>query len=157
MKNDKTQSQVVVSCRRAGKRVDPRTIQRRCARSLDHLGRAEAGVSILLCDDAFIRDLNREYRHLDRPTDVLSFSMSEGEALKGDSHLLGDIAISVETAARQATELNRTITEEITSLMVHGLLHLLGYDHQLKPDEQRMQRLARELESLVIKKGTSET
>ena len=94
---------------------------------------------------------------MDRPTDVLSFSMSEGEALKGDSHLLGDIAISVETAARQATELNRTITEEITSLMVHGLLHLLGYDHQLKPDEQRMQRLARELESLVIKKGTSET
>jgi probable rRNA maturation factor len=157
MKRDKTQSHVIVSCHRAGNRVDPRTIRRRCARSLGYLGKTEAEVSILLCDDALIRDLNREYRHLDRPTDVLSFSMSEGEVLEGDSHLLGDIVISVETAARQAAELNRTMTEEVTSLMVHGLLHLLGYDHQLESEEEEMQRLAREVESFVTKRSHSET
>ncbi len=79
-------------------------------------------VSILLTDDRGIRGLNRRFRNIDRPTDVLSFPME-------DERLLGDIAISVETAIRQAGDFKVSLEEEMARLVVHGLLHLLGYDH----------------------------
>lgn len=143
--------EVVVRCRKAGRSVDPRTIQRRCKRLLEHLDHPDASLSILLCDDAFIHTLNLEYRQMDHPTDVLSFSMAEGPALEGDSKLLGDIIISTETAARQAPLLGHTITQEVTSLVIHGLLHLLGYDHQTAREEKEMQTEAQRLSAIVIK------
>jgi len=85
-------------------------------------------LSILLTTDAEIHPLNRDYRLKDRPTDVLSFSMVEGEGLK--TGLLGDIVISLETAGRQAVEKEWSLEEEVAFLLLHGILHLLGYDHE---------------------------
>ncbi|HUB33027.1 MAG TPA: rRNA maturation RNase YbeY [Bryobacteraceae bacterium] len=84
-------------------------------------------VSVLLTGDARIRRLNREYRRKDQPTDVLSFPA----ALTGDDHrLAGDLAISVDTAARQATEAGHSLATELQILVLHGVLHLAGYDHE---------------------------
>lgn len=97
-------------------------------------------VSILLTDDRQIRELNRDYREIDAPTDVLSFSQTEGEEVgQGvEDNLLGDVVISVETAERQASEAERSTDEEVDMLLVHGLLHLLGYDHADPEDAKHM-------------------
>ncbi|MFZ0630310.1 MAG: rRNA maturation RNase YbeY [Acidobacteriaceae bacterium] len=84
-------------------------------------------VSVLLTGDARIRRLNREFRRKDKPTDVLSFPAPE---LPGDPLLAGDLAISVETAARQAEDLGHALSMEVQILILHGLLHLAGYDHE---------------------------
>lgn len=92
-------------------------------------------VDITIVDDAEIHTLNRDYRNVDRSTDVLSFALDEEseeepELVGGpEEHLLGDIIISAETAARQAEEFGHGLEREIVYLAVHGLLHLLGYDH----------------------------
>jgi probable rRNA maturation factor len=96
----------------------------------------EGEVSVLLTSDQHIRTLNREFRRKDRPTDVLSFPAAE--SLNGHRHLAGDIAISVETAAKQAEEYNHPLPTELQILLLHGLLHLGGYDHQT--DTGRMAR-----------------
>jgi probable rRNA maturation factor len=95
-------------------------------------------LSIVLTKDDTLRLLNRTYRNLDRPTDVLAFAMREGEAghLHGD--LLGDVVVSVETARAQAARAGRGVLEEVTMLMVHGTLHLLGWDHDTRPKEAKM-------------------
>ena len=139
---------VSVSCRNIRGRIDPRTLRRRLTRVLRYLELDDAEVSCLLCDDSFIHELNRTYRGKDKPTDVLSFSMNEGEVLTGDRRLLGDIVISLDTAERQAAELGRTTQEELISLAVHGLLHLLGYDHISRRDEKVMLAKSTELERL---------
>jgi probable rRNA maturation factor len=99
---------------------------------------ADAELSILLCDDETIRDLNRRFRKKDKPTDVLAFPMQQGPGPGGDVTLLGDVVISVPTAARQAAERDRPIIEEVTFLLAHGLLHLLGYDHRTEREERAM-------------------
>jgi probable rRNA maturation factor len=101
-----------------------------------------------LCDDAFIQELNRTYRGRNKPTDVLSFSMKEGELLPGNNRLLGDIVISVETAARRAKDLGCTPAKEVTSLLIHGLLHLLGHDHLDSHDKKKMFSESRRLEAI---------
>lgn len=98
----------------------------------------KAELSVLLCDDTLIQELNRDYRGIDRPTDVLAFAMAEGEAVESVGQVLGDVAISVPTAARQAEEAGRDALSEITMLLAHGLLHLLGFDHGTKAEERRM-------------------
>lgn len=100
------------------------------------LPRAE--LSVLLCDDATIHELNRDYRKKNKPTDVLAFAMREGEDghLAGD--LLGDVIISLETATRQAKERGVVTRDEVMMLLAHGLLHLLGWDHQTDADDRRM-------------------
>jgi probable rRNA maturation factor len=102
------------------------------------VGRSE--LSLALVGDEEIHALNRDYAGEDKPTDVLSFSQREGEgpALPGDAPaLLGDIVISVETAARQARARGAALDEELLHLAVHGLAHLCGYDHAT-PDEERV-------------------
>ncbi len=95
----------------------------------------EAEVSVALVDDGYIQELNRVYRAQDRSTDVLSFAMQEegeGEPViegQEDELILGDIVISLETAARQAVEYNHSFQRELAFLTVHGVMHLLGYDH----------------------------
>lgn len=99
----------------------------------------KAEVSVLLTDDENISLLNEEYRGVEGPTDVLSFSQHEGEEdfpPSAQENLLGDVVISVETAQRQAAEQGHTLDEEIDVLLVHGVLHLLGYDHA-EPDEAK--------------------
>lgn len=109
-------------------------------------------VDITIVDDGEIHMLNRDYRNVDRPTDVLSFALDEKSEdepeLLGvpEEHLLGDIIISAETAARQADEFGHGLEREIVYLAVHGLLHLLGYDHRTNEDKTVMR--AKEEEAL---------
>ena len=95
----------------------------------------------MFTDDKFIRTLNNKYRGIDKPTDVLSFSLQEG-AIKSpeveSDKLLGDIIISVETAQKQADNLNHSMEKELTVLLIHGLLHLTGYDHEKDKDYKIM-------------------
>ncbi len=101
------------------------------------LSMPKAELSILLCDDRTIRALNRDYRDIDRPTDVLAFPQSEGEDADAPA-ILGDVVISLPTARRQAIKAKRTIVAEVTMLLAHGLLHLLGYDHRNRSEERIM-------------------
>ncbi len=87
-------------------------------------------VTVLLTDDENVHRLNAAFRHVDRPTDVLTFPAWEGEALAQlPDGYLGDVAISLPTARRQAAEYGHSLTRELSFLTVHGTLHLLGYDH----------------------------
>ncbi|MFH1466465.1 MAG: rRNA maturation RNase YbeY [Pseudomonadota bacterium] len=103
---------------------------------------ARAELSLVLCDDRFIQALNRDYRGKDAPTDVLSFAMREGEDADPDDPVLGDIVISLETAARQAAEHGHSTAREIQVLLIHGFLHLLGYDHGDDEQEAEMEEAA---------------
>jgi len=111
----------------------------------------QAEISLVFMDDYGIQELNKEYRGKDMPTDVLSFALLEtGEdeltIIDGEQELLlGDIIISLETAWRQAQEYNHSLEREISYLMVHGLLHLLGYDHMTDEDQEVMRRREEEL------------
>jgi probable rRNA maturation factor len=105
-------------------------------------------VSVLLTSDKHIRRLNRKFRRKDKPTDVLSFPALE---IPGDRSLAGDLAISVETAARQAKDLGHTLALEVQILMLHGLLHLAGYDH-----EQDSGQMARRENSLRRRLGLAQ-
>jgi probable rRNA maturation factor len=100
----------------------------------------DAEVSVLLTDDREIRVLNRDYRGMDKPTDVLSFAMREGEGARFAGDLLGDLVISVQTCARQARAAKRPLLDEATMLLAHGLLHLLGWDHAAAAEDKRMRR-----------------
>lgn len=100
----------------------------------------DAEVSVALVDDQYIRELNHRYRQIDAPTDVLSFAMEEGEELAdaGEGRILGDIVISLPAAVRQAAEYGHSLERELGFLAVHGVLHLLGYDHSGPGEEQEM-------------------
>ena len=113
-------------------------LARRAEAMLDELGLGDAELSILLCDDETIQTLNRRYRKKNKPTDVLAFPMEVGPAAASGPRLLGDVVISVPTAARQAAERDRPIVAEVTFLLAHGLLHLVGYDHATRDEEREM-------------------
>jgi probable rRNA maturation factor len=116
---------------------------------LASLGLRDAELSILLCGDPTIRELNRRYRKQNKPTDVLAFPMQQGPGPSAHPGLLGDVVISVPTAARQAAERDRPIIEEVTFLLAHGLLHLLGYDHATRREEREMKTRTEELLAAV--------
>lgn len=98
-------------------------------------------VSILLLDDPGIRELNRQYRQKDRPTDVLSFPMFDDTCENIQPNLLGDIVISVETALKQAEKRKHPLYRELCFLLIHGTLHLMGYDHETsKMDKRKMRK-----------------
>lgn len=110
-------------------------------------------LSIVITDDAQVRDLNREFADDDHATDVLSFSLREGEPFVSgdDTDRLGEVVISFETATRQATDAGHHVEDEMAHLLVHGILHLLGYDHLEPADETKMRgREARVLSELGI-------
>lgn len=125
---------------------------RRAAETVGELyDAADAEVSITLTDDAHIHALNREYRAVDHPTDVLSFALNESDepTIKGGpaACILGDIVLSVERAAAQAADFGHSLRRELVFLTVHGMLHLLGYDHieeaeRLEMEEEQRQVMA---------------
>lgn len=118
----------------------------------------ENEVSVTLADNQHIRELNREYRGKDRPTDVLSFALNEGDEPEilagpdgtGIETLLGDIIISLEMAESQAREYGHSLERELAYLTVHGMLHLLGYDHE---DAARKVLMRQEEERILSRLG----
>lgn len=108
-------------------------------------------LSILIVDDAMIQEVNRDYLDKDRPTNVISFAMQEGEGGGIQPDMLGDVVISAETAARDVSEAQTTFEGELYFLLLHGILHLLGYDHErgTKADAKRMEAREREVFSLI--------
>ncbi len=108
-------------------------------------------LSILFTNDAFIADLNREYRGKDSPTNVLAFPMDMSGQTGLESGMMGDIVISVDTAKREAKEMPCPLDRRIMELLVHGVLHLLGYDHERsKKDETIMRREEKRLLSMIM-------
>ena len=100
-------------------------------------------VSITLTDNAYIHKLNKQYRGIDRPTDVLSFALNESEEpeIEGGMavNVLGDLIISVERAEEQAADFGHSVRREMAFLTVHGMLHLLGYDHMEDEEREEME------------------
>lgn len=112
----------------------------------------EAEISVLITDDAEIRSLNSQYRQKDYATDVLSFPMSEYPL--DDGGMLGDIVISIDTAKKQAEENEIPLVREFAFLYIHGLLHLLGFDHELsEEDEKEMFDMQEDILRKLIKDG----
>ena len=120
----------------------PPTLARFLAQAQD-AARLRGQVTVLLTTDAAIRDLNRRFRGKDKATDVLSFPAVPLQSAKPAERVAGDIAISVDTARRQATEQGHALTCELKVLILHGVLHLAGYDHE--SDTGRMHRRERQL------------
>lgn len=104
--------------------------------------RGPAEVSLVLADDAVVQRLNRDYRGRDAPTNVLSFATSDdAEAAPGGPVLLGDVVLAFETIRREAAEQGKPLPDHASHLVVHGVLHLLGYDHQAATEAQDMERI----------------
>ena len=122
--------------------IDEHALERLAARVLGAEAVAQpAELSLLLADDGVVRELNRRYRGTDAATDVLSFAQGEGERFarpEGLARHLGDVVISLDTARRQAQEFGLGAQDEVAHLLVHGILHLLGYDHEREDDERVM-------------------
>jgi probable rRNA maturation factor len=108
----------------------------------------EADLTIYLTDDNYIKEINQQYRGMDASTDVLSFSNTYINPESGKQHL-GDIVISVERAKEQAEQSNETFADEMKLLVIHGLLHLLGYDHENTRDKEIMWKKQEEFLSLT--------
>ena len=111
-------------------------------------------MSILFVDDQRIQQLNREYRRKDRPTNVLSFSMREGEFAQVSPELLGDVVISVDTTASEAEKAGISLGAHMTWLLIHGILHLFGFDHEQSEQaademETRTKQILHKVQSLM--------
>lgn len=143
IKNDQKKIKMTPDLRRLVKRAVIATLE------FEDFGR-RAEVSVTFTDNEKIHILNREYRNVDRPTDVLSFPLSDGEDYDtdGDAVLLGDIVISLERAQTQAEEYGHSFEREVAFLTVHSMLHLLGYDHETSPEDER-DMFARQDEILI--------
>lgn len=107
-------------------------------RILSDLGCPDAELSVLIVDDAEIQQINRDYLQRDKPTNVISFAMQEGEGSGLNPSLLGDVVISADTAARDAVEVGKPIASELCFLLLHGILHLLGYDHERGTEQEAL-------------------
>ncbi|MFT5432614.1 MAG: putative rRNA maturation factor [Myxococcota bacterium] len=116
---------------------DTRALTKRAMMVADAAEIPQHEVCVTLVSDKRIHLLNRDYRSKDRPTDVLSFAQNEGELSELNPTVLGDVLISVETAERQRED--RSLFDEVTHLLIHGVLHLLGYDHEVDDEAEVME------------------
>ena len=134
-----------------------RRLAKRIIKAIEELNAEAFNLSLLITDDRHIAELNSTYRHKAKPTDVLSFpapylppvTLSDDREPKP----LGDIAISIETAARQARSFNVNLQSEMTRLLIHGILHLLGYEHEKVPSH--IAKKMRKMEEDILQRLTS--
>ncbi len=133
--------------------IDRRLVRRLVKRILEDHDRTGADLTIVFAPDDLVRELNLSYRMIDRPTDVLAFAMEEGDAsghAPGDAPgedpeeleaVLGDVVVSTDRAAVQARRYRRTAEHEVAKLVAHGVLHLLGHDHEKAADLAAMRKV----------------
>ena len=138
--------------RRGGKKFSARKLKAVALRVLQLVEHDQSELSVALIGNAEMRKLNAKFRNKDYPTDVLSFPVEEG--LPGAVRLLGDVIISVDKARQQAKERGRSLDEEMVTLLIHGVLHLLGYDHERSPKDARiMGRLEKKIYRALCDRG----
>ena len=148
---DKTAASIEVLNRQRQRAIHRAQVAHLARAVLDLIGQPDAAATITFIRDQAMRRLNRDYRGIDEPTDVLSFAYHENGGQAADEHgvyHLGDVVISVETAAAYARQLGLTFDHEIQTLVIHGVLHLAGYDHET--DHGEMRRLERRLRRELI-------
>ncbi len=140
---------VAFTCRAPHGAVWSRYLATRARQVLRALAVHRSELSLTLVDDPAMRALNRRYRGKDRPTDVLAFPLYD-PPVPADAASLGDVVISIDTAAAAANEQRRPLAACLDDLVIHGILHVLGYDHEISPaEERRMARKARAVRSAI--------
>jgi len=138
--------------RGAGKQFPSRRLKKVALTVLGLVEQENVELSLALVGNAEMQKLNAKYRRMNHPTDVLSFPIEE--KLLQETRLLGDVIISVEQAAEQARERRRTLDEEMTTLLIHGIVHLLGYDHERSAKDARiMRRLEKKILGQLCERG----
>jgi len=126
--------------------IDARAVKAIVMKLLAEVGETTSSISISFVDDAAIRELNREHRGKDTATDVLSFPLDD---VISPEKMLGDVVVSVETARRQAGEYDASLADEVSRLLIHGILHLLGHDHMEDAERMRMEAEERRLADAI--------
>ncbi len=115
--------------------------------------KVEASFNVIIVDNDYIHELNKKYRGIDRETDVISFALEDDDTFNPEERILGDIYISIDRVHSQSEEYGHSFTRELCFLAVHGMLHLLGYDHMQKDEEKVMFGLQEEiLDEMGIKR-----
>jgi probable rRNA maturation factor len=138
--------------RDAGKRYPSRNLKKVAIKVLGMMQQGHAELSVALVGNAEMQQLNAQYRHKNYPTDVLSFPADDG--FPGAVRLLGDVIISVEKAKEQAKERGRSLDQETVTLLIHGIVHLLGYDHERSTQDARiMGRLEKKIQRALCEQG----
>ena len=143
---------VDITHKERGKKVPTRELRKMAEGILAFLKQDRAELSLVLVDNRKIQELNARYRNKNEPTDVLAFP--SGESLPAGVQILGDVVISVEKAEEQARKRRKTVEREMTDLLIHGILHLLGYDHERSARDARImhameKKISRALERFV--------
>ncbi len=128
--------------------IDARAVKRVASQLLAAVGRADASLSISFVGDVAIARLNARHRGKNRPTDVLSFPLDPDPSMPGEE-LLGDIVISVPTAVKQAAQYDAPLQREVERLLIHGLLHVLGHDHEEPTERDAMIAQERRLAAAI--------
>jgi probable rRNA maturation factor len=143
--------EIQIGNRQKNIKINRRRIRATVMKLLNHLNRSDKELSLTFVDDEMIRGLNKQFLNRDKSTNVLSFSLQEGEFSQVNPEILGDIVISVDTAQKDAAKSGFPVEQEIDFLIIHGLLHLCGYNHEnTSPAETRkMQKKEQELFKLL--------
>ena len=142
--------EVLIDNRQSRHKISPKKIQKAVQVILSALDFPDGEISILLVDDPQIATLNQQYLDRQGPTNVIAFAMREGEFSHLTPHLLGDVVISMDTAAMEAQEAGLSKARRFNELLIHGILHLFGYDHEdSKKEDRRMEEKSRELLEMI--------
>ncbi len=142
--------EVLIDNRQSRQKISLKKIKQTVQVILDALDCPDCEISILIVDDPQIEELNQQYLNRQGPTNVIAFAMREGEFSDLSPHLLGDVVISTDTAAREAQMAATSTEQRFNELLVHGILHLMGYDHEASEDDARvMEDKSRELIDLI--------
>jgi probable rRNA maturation factor len=144
---------VLIDSKQKNYRIPRKSLKKKAQVVLNALGCPDAELSILLLDDSQISILNKKYLKREGPTNVIAFPMREGPFAELTPDLLGDVVISLETAAREGTAAGISMGDRLTELLVHGILHLCGYDHETSEKEalrmeEKNQEILKIMESL---------
>jgi probable rRNA maturation factor len=144
---------IIIENRQKKISVDRRSVRRAMSRIMKYLNCSDKAISLLFVDNKEIREINRRYLNKDYPTNVLAFSLTAGEFGNINPNILGDIVISVDTAYKDAVESGIEFNDELAFLMIHGILHLLNYDHENASHKKTQQMKKKEQELFYMLKG----
>jgi probable rRNA maturation factor len=141
---------ILIDNRQKQRKVQKTKIRKTAQALLNALGNPDGELSIVITDDPQIQALNQQYLNRQGPTNVIAFPMREGDFSDINPHMLGDVVISVDTAHREARDLGICFEDRFDFLLIHGILHLFGYDHETsKKDEKIMEEKSEELFELI--------